>query len=247
MSAQVATTPVIVLVHSSSVGPSTWAAVAGELRSHGADVRVPSMLGFAEDGPPYARAYVNRAAAALASLPIDRSVLLVAHSNAGLFLPALAEALEPREVALLFADAAVPDPDEPDVRLAPEAFLAHLGGLATDGVLPPWSEWWPDEDLTSLYPDSATRALVSAEEPRLPLAFYQESLEVPRGWTSRRCAYLLFSAGYESEAARAAGIGWPVRHLAGEHLHMLVDPAGIAGAVRDLAHILIPTATRQEA
>lgn len=95
-----ATTPVIVLVHSSSVGPSTWAAVAGELRSHGADVRVPSMLGFAEDGPPYARAYVNRAAAALASLPMDRSVLLVAHSNAGLFLPALAEALEPREVGL---------------------------------------------------------------------------------------------------------------------------------------------------
>jgi Alpha/beta hydrolase family len=239
--------PVIVLVHSSSVGPSTWAAVARELRSRGEGVEVPSMLGFADEGPPYAGAYLDRVAAALASLPLDGPVLLVGHSNAGLFLPAIALSLIPRGVAMVFADASIPPLDFPAAELAPAAFLDELRPMAVDGVLPRWSDWWPDEVTAGLYPDPSMRRLVASEEPQLPLSFYEERVFVPAGWARHPCGYLRLSDGYESEAVTATGLGWPVRRLAGEHLHMLVDPAGVAGALRDLASALTPATGRQEA
>jgi hypothetical protein len=239
--------PVVALVHSSSVGPSTWASVERELRAAGQEVEVPSMLGFADQGPPYARAYLDRATARLASLPIERPVLLVGHSNAGLFLPAIALSLEPRDVALVFADASIPPLDGLDVGLAPAGFVDELRAMAVDGVLPRWGDWWPEAVAAGLYPDDATRRLVGAEEPRLPVSFYEEKVDVPAGWGRRPCGYLRLSDGYESEAVTATGLGWPVRRLAGEHLHMLVDPAGVAGAIVDLAGTLIPGAGRREA
>jgi hypothetical protein len=239
--------PAIALVHSSSVGPSTWASVERELRAAGQDVEVPSMLGFADQGPPYARAYLHRATAGLASLPTDRPVLLVGHSNAGLFLPAIALSLEPRDVALVFADASIPPLDGPDVGLAPAGLMDELRAMAVDGVLPRWGDWWPEAVAAGLYPDDATRRLVGAEEPRLPVSFYEEKVDIPAGWARRPCGYLRLSDGYESEAVTAAAMGWPVRRLAGEHLHMLVDPAGVAGALVDLAGTLIPAAGRPEA
>jgi alpha-beta hydrolase superfamily lysophospholipase len=230
--------PAIVLIHSSSVGPSTWLPVADHLRRRGFDVQVPSMLGFADAGPPYVRAYLDAMARALASLPPGRDVIAVAHSNAGLFLPAIAATLAPRRVSLVFADASVPELGAQNVPLAPEAILPWLRTIATDGVLPRWTDWWSDEDANALYPDSATRNSVAAEEPRLPLALYEESVPVPVRWSERPCAYLLFSEGYESEAGRAAEHGWPVTTVPGEHLHMLVDPDGVAAAIEDIVGAL---------
>ena len=165
------TKPVLVLIHSSSVGPSTWALVAGQLRRRGFDVQVPSMLGFAEAGPPYVRGYLDAITRALISLPPNGDVVLVGHSNAGLFLPAIAALLAPRQVSLVFADASVPERDTQDVQLVPEAILPRLRTIATDGVLPPWTDWWPDDDANALYPDAATRTAAAAEELSLPLAF----------------------------------------------------------------------------
>jgi hypothetical protein len=230
--------PVFILVHSSSVGPATWAAVADVLRSRGHEVEVPSMLGFADGEPPYARAYLSRAAGALASLQVGRTALLVAHSNAGLFLPAIAQSLAPRECALLFADASTPPVEGGDVTLVPPVFLDELRAMAVDGILPPWTEWWPDEATAGLYPDPATRRRVAAQEPRLPLSFFEENVEVPAGWARQPCAYLRLSEGYESEAATAAELGWPTLRLNGEHLHMVVDPVAVADALDDLARTL---------
>jgi hypothetical protein len=72
-------------------------------------------------------------------------------------------------------------------------------------------------------------------------------VNVPSGWARRPCAYLRFSDGYRSEAETAAQLGWPVRVLPGEHLHMLVDPAGVAEALSDLTGDLILAPTREEA
>ncbi len=246
MSDQVAAAT-FVLVHSSSVGPATWAAVAGELRSRGQRVEVPSMLGLADEGPPYAHAYIDRAAAALASLPLDPSLVLVAHSNVGLFLPAIAESLAPRRLVLVFADASVPPIEGGDVELAPPAFLDELRAMAVDGVLPRWSEWWPDETTAGLFPDLVTRQLVAAEEPRLPVSFYEEKLSVAAGWAQRPCGYLRLSEGYEAEAAAAGELGWPIRRLSGEHLHMMVDAEGVAQALQSLAGILISRTAGEEA
>ena len=239
--------PVFVLVHSSSVGPATWEAVADELRSRGHAVEVPSMLGFADGEPPYARAYLNRAAGALASLRVGGTALLVAHSNAGLFIPAIARSLAPRECALLFADASIPPVEGGDVPLVPPVFLEELRAMAFDGILPPWTEWWPDDATAGLYPDPATRRRVAAQEPRLPLSFYEESIEVPAGWARQRCAYLRLSEGYESEAATATELGWPTLRLNGEHLHMVVDPVAVAEALDNLARTLKSTIPPRQA
>ena len=54
------------------------------------------MLGFVDDGPPYADALPPSCDARPWSRCRSRADVLVGHSNAGLFLPAIAEALAPR-------------------------------------------------------------------------------------------------------------------------------------------------------
>ncbi len=92
-------------------------------------------------------------------------MLLVAHSNAGLFVPLLVtHAVRPVRCCL-FVDAELPA----RARQTPAArteLLDFLRGKVTDGRLPPWTEWW-DEDVAPLFPDAATQAAVTAEEPRL--------------------------------------------------------------------------------
>jgi hypothetical protein len=70
-----------------------------------------------------------------------------------------------------------------------------------------------------------------AEQPRLPLAYYEQSLPVPAAWASVPAAYLRFSDGYRAEADRAAQAGWPVDHLPGEHLHQMVDPIAVTDRI----------------
>jgi hypothetical protein len=69
---------------------------------------------------------------------------------------------------------------------------------------------------------------VSAEESRLPLDYYEQQIPVPPGWDARPCGYLLFGGFYEPIAAEAADRGWLVDELAGDHLHQLIDPGGVA-------------------
>jgi hypothetical protein len=199
----------VVLLHSPWVGPRTWAPVAERLRGAGHDVRVQD---------PRQRCEVRRP-------------LLVPHSGAGLWAPGLAERLD--AVGTVFVDAALPGSPGP-APTVPLGLLDHLRGLVgPDGLLPPWTRWWPEDAVAALFPDAATRAEVEAEEPRLPLSYAEGRVEVPAGWETRPCAYLAFGTTYAEETARA--LGWPVDVLDGAHLHQLVDPDGVAGAVVALA------------
>jgi hypothetical protein len=111
----------------------------------------------------------------------------------------------------------------------------HLAGLAdADGVLPPWTRWWPEPDVAALFPDPVTRHDVGAEQPRLPLAYFDAEVPTPPGWERLPAAYLAFGDGYADERAEAVRRGWPVSTLPGGHLHMLVDPSGVADALTDL-------------
>ena len=72
--------------------------------------------------------------------------------------------------------------------------------------------------------------MVTGEAAALPLAYFEESLPVlPGGWPSCHAAYLAFSEPYRREAGAATHAGWPARELPGEHLHMLIRPAEVAG------------------
>jgi hypothetical protein len=82
---------------------------------------------------------------------------------------------------------------------------------------------------------------VSAEESRLPLDYYEQQIPVPAGWVATPCGYLLFGGFYEPVAAEAVDRGWLVDELSGEHLHQLVDPAGVAQRLITMADRLLAT------
>jgi hypothetical protein len=134
----------------------------------------------------------------------------------------------------VFVDAILPGSTGP-TPLAPEAALPQLAALAdSDGLLPPWTAWWDDADVAALFPDDEMRRRIEAEEPRLPLTYFSQSIDAPTGWDERPAAYLAFGDTYAAERADAESRGWPTLTLAGNHLHMLVDPDAVARAILGL-------------
>jgi pimeloyl-ACP methyl ester carboxylesterase len=218
---------VLVLVHSPSVGPLTWAPVADRLRRRGHDVVVPSLVDVADAVPPFWPAVVAAVRTASSVLRPGQQVVLVAHSNAGLFVPQLVVDLAPSVRACVFVDAALPA-RAGGTPVVPAEFLDVLRGMAINGRLPPWTDWWDDEDVAPMFPDRPTRAAVSAEQPRLPLAYYEQKVPAPAGWDAVPCGYLLFGPPYDVIAADARNRGLLVDELPGLHLHQLVEPQTVA-------------------
>jgi pimeloyl-ACP methyl ester carboxylesterase len=226
--------PLLVLIHSPNLGPASWRPVADELSRAGRKVVVPSLAGFTAGDAPYVRRLVRLAAGQVRAGPSD-DVILVPHSGAGVFVPYLARAVAAREVTAVFADAALPRRPAGSTVVEDE-FLPFLRERANGGIVLPWPQWWPGEDLAPLFPDEATRQAVTSEAAALPLRFFEETLPaMPDGWPLCRAAYLVFSEPYRREADEAARAGWPVRELPGGHLHMLVNPGAVAAAITSLA------------
>jgi hypothetical protein len=220
-----------VLVHSPLVGPSTWRWVAASMRAAGHDAVVPSMLGFESSGRPYWPAFVQTLTDACEG---DDPLVLVAHSGAGPLLPAAIATLGDRVDRVVFAEASLP-PVDGQAELAPTWLLDHLRPLSSDGLLPPWSQWWGDGAMATLVPDPARRALLAAELPTLPFDYLEQAVPVAAGWAHRVAPSVLwFSDIFEPDATDAAGRGWRVRRINGGHLHMAVDPDEVATAIVDL-------------
>jgi alpha/beta hydrolase family protein len=225
-----------VLVHAPVLGPAGWQPVAEELSLAGHAVVVPVLTNFTAGGPPYAPRLVALAAEQVTARPRDR-VILVTHSGAGVFAAQLSAAIGAgaTDVTTAFVDAGLPGPTGGGPVVDGE-FLPYLRKIASDGLVPPWHQWWPGEDLSPLFPDESSQHAVTSQARPLPLAFFEEALPpAPQNWPPRRAGYLLFSESYRQQARQAALLGWPVRELPGQHLHMLADPAAVAAAIVDLA------------
>ena len=220
--------PVFVLVHSMLLGPRSWAPVAASLAAAGAEAIVPSLAGVTDlDEPPFWPAVAARVGEAVGRLPAGRPVVVVAHSNAGLLVPVIVRA-SPRPVAgCVFADARLPARSGATPTATPER-LEFLRARVTAGRLPPWTEWWAEDEVARLFPDPETRAAVSAEQPRLPLSYYEQRIPAPAGWDDPPCGYVLFGPPYDVMAREARERGWAVEEIPGGHLHQLVDPATVA-------------------
>lgn len=217
--------PSLILIHSPFLGPATWQSTARALEGKQRRVHVPSLQAVARSAPPYWPAGVDSIIRSAA----DEPVLLVAHSNAGLYVPAVVDALGEQVRGVVFVDAALPGAGHyttPD-------FLRRLASV--DGLLPPWTSWWDEADVDGLFPDARVRAAVEAEQPRMPLAYYDHLPPAPRDWTAPSAGYIWFGRPYDNGAAQAAMRGWPTVHLPGGHLHMLTDPNAVAAAVLDMA------------
>lgn len=214
--------PAVALLPSVFLGPAAWRPVADRL--NGRSVRVvlppepPTGLGTPEDVLGW-----------LADvLPHGEPLVLVPHSNAGLYVPRLAA--RRRVAAFVFADAILP-PSTGRIPVAPPDLVAALRDkVAPDGLLPRWTDWW-ETDLADLFPDPEVRWRVEAGQPRLPYDYLTATVDIPAGWDGAPGTYVSFGDTYASEAADAAARGWRVSRLPGRHLHMLHDPEAVAAEI----------------
>lgn len=227
-----------VLIHSPFVGPLTWERTARRLAERG-HVAVTPALNAGEPRSPNWPYYAGRVANAVREVAHDAPLVLVAHSAAGLLVPAGCAALEGRPIlSCVFVDAALPREGASLVELIPAGVgitMDQLRAQAQDGLLPPWGTGWPDDLWRQLIPDDELRKRFIDELRPAPLAVYEEHPPTVAGWPGMACGYLRFSPLYASAEAQARSAGWRTRALAGGHLHMLVDPAAVADAVIDLA------------
>lgn len=214
----------LVLVHSPLVGPATWAGVAPLLAGRGYDVRVADLSGTLADGPPYSPRQVE----AIARCAASRPAILVGHSGAGALLAPAGLAAE-QVVGYVFLDAGLPIPGRSQMSTMPPELARQMYEMAGQGCwLPPWSQWWGEDALAELIPDTDTRQRFAAECPELPLALFTEIHREGRDLPS---AYIRLSEAYADPAAQAADYGWPVIELASHHLAPLTDPATVAEAI----------------
>jgi hypothetical protein len=229
-------TPLFVLVHSPSVGPATWMPVAKRLTALGHTARVPVLTAVGDGGPPFWPSVVDGVLGHLADVPPEQPVVLVVHSNAGLFLPLIRRAVRQPVLACVFVDAAMPARGG-QTAVAPDEGLRMLRGLVdSDGLLPQWTEWWDEADVAPMFPDPATRRLVSGEQPRLPLSYYEQSIPVPADWDDCPVvAYVVFGPPYDAQVEQARERGWAVFHLPGAHLHQIVEPDAVADLILSTA------------
>ena len=162
--------PIFVLVHSPSVGPSTWHPVAEHLTAAGYQVRVPSLLNVGAGAPPFWPRVVNAVRDEVRQIPAGSPVTLVAHSNAGLFLPAIRSGLDHPVANSIFVDAALPARIGSTPVASPE-FLEWLRPMGVNGRLPRWTDWWDEADVAPMFAGSVVRQAVVEEQPTLPLSY----------------------------------------------------------------------------
>jgi hypothetical protein len=140
-----------VLLHSPSVGPRTWQPVAHRLAELGWEATVPSLLHITDQGPPYWPRVVEAVRAGLDTAEHGQRLVLVAHSNAGLFLPVITAALPGQVLGSIFVDAALP-PASGAAPVAPPELLALLRDKASGGLLSRWTDWWDEDQVAPLFP-----------------------------------------------------------------------------------------------
>ena len=201
------------LIHSPIVAPSTWRAVAEELRRRGAEAVVPDLGTAPDPAELFWRQHARAAAGALDRVPADAPLVLVGHSGAGVLLPLIrAAAGRSRRTSSSM----------PGCR-------ARVRGWAQAG-----------EQLAPLVPDPSARAELLAGLRPPPLAFWEEEIPVPPSWPDAPGALLRFGANpaYDDAEAEARQLGWPVRRLPGAHFHPLTAPAEVADALIALADAL---------
>jgi hypothetical protein len=226
-------TPLLITVHSPLVGPATWQPVARLLRGRYV-VLVPSLHGIAAGPGPYARRFAEEVAR---DAHADQ-IVLIGHSGAGAYLPAIAEALGGRVTGAAFVDAQLPRPGLSDFDVSPPDFRQALTAMARDGILPPWDRWFPPELLPELIPQAEQREAFLAELHPIALAYFQEPAPRTGSWSATQCTYLQLSEGYTHQADRAEALGWPTTRLAAHHFSLLTDPEPVADFLSEFAQTL---------
>lgn len=227
-------TPKFILIHSPLAAPSTWQLVAQELARRKRTALTPHLP---LKDPPFQSAFAAQVAADAENLP--GWFVLVAHSAAGAYLPAIVAALRGRVAACLFVDARLPVSNASLLDSSPPDFAARVQALAQNGMLIPWPAWFGPDAMQAILPEASTRAAFVADCPPIPLALFEEVLPEVDGWPESPCAYLQFSPPYAPEAEEARRRGWLTARYPAGHLHMLIDPPAVARSLFTLTEHLL--------
>jgi pimeloyl-ACP methyl ester carboxylesterase len=218
--------PGLVLVHSPLLGAFSWRDVASRLGAEGYAVVVPDFAPVLREQSPFypkiARAIANDAER------LQGDVVLVGHSGAGALLPVIANRIGQRVRGLLFVDAMLPHPGKAWLDTVPPDFGTRVKASSTNGLLPPWHEWWPPQVMAGLLPDEVERERFFRTLNRQPLAYFAEVAPPVEPPLTARAAYLRLSAAYETEAEQAGALGWPVEYEPLGHLAMVTDAGALA-------------------
>jgi hypothetical protein len=213
----------VLVLPSPLLGPAAYRPLAAALTRRGAPARVAEL-------PPDRLSPDAVLAAFVEQVRHSGASTLVAHSNAGYYVPAVRAQAPVAGVVLV--DAALPLGTGESTLLAPPQLGELVAGLPQEkGLLPPWPRWWDPADVAALFPSRDWLAQVTGAAPRLPPAYFTTAVQVPSRWEERPAAYLGFGGTYAEELAFARGAGWPVRVLDGHHLHLLAEPDATAEAV----------------
>jgi pimeloyl-ACP methyl ester carboxylesterase len=226
------------LIHSPLVGPFTWQLVRDELAKRHIDAFVPALVDQPEVAQPYWQQHARSVAESLAQVPLDRRIVLVAHSGAGPLLPAIRQALPHAVHAYVFVDAGLPRDGLSRLdlmKLQDKAWADEFRQTLLQGShFPDWTA----DDLRNIIPGEAVRQQLVAEIQPRSLEFFVEPLPVFDGWPDAACAYIRFSGSYLWDAAQARQADWPVREVAAGHFHMLVDPVAVAAEIVNIVQQL---------
>ena len=214
---------VFVLIHSPLVGPLTWKLVAEEMRQRGINVVIPALEDSPDSEEPFWKQHAESVAQALAQIPQDTSVILVAHSGAGPLLPSIRQSIPNPVDAYVFVDAGLPRDRATrlDLMRSEESDWAKefQQYLERGGRFPNWSS----EELREILPDQRVRAQMVAEIHARGLDFFTEPIPVFEDWPDAPCVYILFSEPYKRAAMQTSELGWPAYEIEAGHFHMLVD------------------------
>ena len=193
----------IVLVHSPMVGTLSWSKLAPSLESRGYEVVVPDLTVSFENGPPYCERQITTIAQCA-----RRGSVLVAHSGAGALLAGVGE-LVPELGGYVFVDASLPTPGLSWMDTAPKELSSALVSMACDGWLPPWFEWFGEDAIAELLPESGMREAFIEDCHALPLAMFYEPRPISPSWPNAPVAYLRLSNAYAQQRNQARAMDWP--------------------------------------
>ena len=220
-----------VLIHSPLVGALTWKLVAHEMRQRDREVIVPTLVDSPDSEKPYWKQHAESVAQALAQIPKDRLLTLVAHSGAGPLLPVIRASLPNPPRAYVFVDAGIPlhDATRLDLMKSEESEWAKQFQEYLEGgrQFPNWSA----EDLQEIIPDRSLRTRMVAEIHPRALDFFTEPIPVFEGWPDAPCVYILFSEPYKRAEVQARQAGWQTYALEAGHFHMLVNPKAVTDLI----------------
>jgi hypothetical protein len=239
------------LIHSPLCGPATWQPVATHLQTQGHDVIVPRLMDDERMQKPLWQQQAESIADANKSVPAQQPIVWVAHSGAGLRLPAYRSRVANPTAAYIFVDAGIPHGfpaqglSQLDFMACDEAAFAVTlqDELAQGGRFPMWT----NDDLRDVIPDADLRAQMLAELQPRDLRYFAEPLPRYAGWPDAPCACLQFTEGYARAAAYARQHKWPVWQMPAQHFHMLVAPAEVTIALCTLAQRALENESRRAA